>query len=69
MAKEYTKIASFKRETASPQNEDVLNDNDGSVTNGNSLSGPPRDQNSEQELQQTSTTVSGGYSKGRLSIA
>ena len=69
MAKEYTKMASFKRETASPQNEDVLKDNDSSVANRNSLSGPPRDQNSEQELQQTSTTVSGGYSKGRLSIA
>ena len=69
MAKEYTKMASFKRETASPQNEVVLNDSDGSGVNRNSLSGPPRDKNSEQELKQTSTTVSGGYSKGRLSIA
>ena len=61
-------MESFKEETFSTQNEGVLSDFDSSVANRNSLSGPSREQNTEQELRQTSTTVVGVYSKGRLSI-
>ena len=62
-------MASFKKETASPQNEDVPNDHDSSVTNRNSLSGPSCVKNTEQELRQTSTTVADVCSKGRFAIA
>ena len=61
-------MASFKKETFSPQNEGALNDHDSSVANPNSLSGPSCEQNTEQELRQTSTTVADVYSKGRCSI-
>ena len=59
-------MASSKKETFSPQNEGVLSDNNCSMANPNSLSGPSCEQNSEQELRQTSTTVADVCSKGRL---
>ena len=68
MAKEYTKMASFMKDTASPQNEGVLNDHDSSVANRNGLSGPSCGQNTEQELWKTTTTVANVGSKGKLSI-
>ena len=60
-------MESFKEETFSPQNEGVLSDFDSSVANRNSLRASC-EQNTEQELRQTSTTVADVYSKGRCSI-
>ena len=65
---DYTEMASFKKETTSPQNEDVLNNHDSSVAIRNSRSGPSCVKSIEQELRQASTTVADVCSKGRLSI-
>ena len=68
MAEEYTKMASFKKETASPQNEGILNYHDTSVANRNSLPGPLCIENTDQDVRQTSTTVADVCAKGRFSV-